>query len=350
MKLKNISLSNDDKLGLISNLSTMLAAGIPILESVESLIQDAKGNSKKVLESLRADLMQGKHVYQTFSNFPNTFNPVTTNIIKASEEAGTLDTTLKDIKENIRKEIEFNDKVKSALIYPIVVFIVFIGVLLMMLIVVIPKIASVFLRLKVTLPLPTKILIFTSDVLLKYTIPVTVGFVLIAIGIFFLYKSNKRLLMRMFTSLPLVSSLTKEIDLTRFTRSLFLLLTSGIPVTTALDLTQDVVIKKEVRNGITHTKEMVSAGKKLSDGLKDRKKVFPTIMVKIIEAGEASGSLDKSMQEVSDFLDYRVTKALKTVTVLIEPVMLVLVGVLVGGMMLAIIAPIYGLIGQVGAR
>lgn len=350
MKLEHLSLSANEKIGLISNLSTMLSAGIPILETVDSLLEDAKGNQKKILETLREDIMQGKHVYFSFAKFPNVFDSVTTNIIKASEEAGTLDVTLKDLKETIKKEVEFSDKIRSALVYPIVIMIVFMLVLLLILIVVIPKISLVFSRLKVELPLPTKIMIFTSDLLIHNTLIFVGSIAAIVFGIVFLYKSNKRFLLGMLFSLPLVSQLAKEIDLTRFSRSLYLLLTSGIPITTALELTQDVVMKKEISKIITNSRDQILAGKKFSDGLKTKKHIVPGIMIKIIEAGERSGSLDKSMQEISDFLDYQVSKTLKTVTTLMEPIMLVFVGILVGGMMLAIIAPIYGLIGQIGSR
>lgn len=351
MKTERISLSGNDKLGLISNFATMYSAGIPILETVESLLEDAKGNQKKILEVLRADLSSGRHVYFSFSKFPRVFDKVTVNIIKASEEAGTLDIALKDLKNNIKQDMEFSDKVRSAFIYPVVIMIVFAGVMFGMLTYVIPRISTVFLRLRVKLPLPTQILIFLSNALLHYTIPVIIG-ILILIGIIvFLYKEKRKLLLQMIFSLPLVSRLAKEIDLTRFSRSMFLLLTSGIPITSALELTQEVVAKKEISRAISHAKEAVIAGKKLSEGFKDAKHgTLPVIMIKIIEAGEKSGSLDKSMQDISEFLDYQVSKTLKTVTTLMEPVMLVLVGVLIGGMMMAIIAPIYGLIGSVGGH
>ena len=109
-------------------------------------------------------------------------------------------------------------------------------------------------------------------------------------------------------------------------------------------------MKKEVTLAIRHAKESVMGGKKITDGLKDYKKVFPNVVIKIIEAGEKTGSLDKSMQESSDYLDYQVSNSVKMVTALMEPVMLVFVGVMIGGMMLAIIAPIYNLVGQVGGR
>lgn len=348
MNTKNISLSNNDKITLVSNMYTMLSAGIPILETIDSLLEDAKGNQKKLLQTLREDLVQGQHMYFTFAKFPKIFDNVTVNIVKASEEAGKLDVTLKDVTQNIRKEIEFNDKIRSAFIYPLFIMGVFVAVLLVILIVVVPKISTVFLRLNVELPLPTQIMIFFSNLLLNHTLLFILATAALTTGVIMLYRSNKKLFVNFITGLPYVSGLAQEVDLTRFTRSLYLLLTAGIPITTALELTQDVVVKKNVRKAITHTKNVVLAGKKLSDGLKDNRAVIPPIMIKIIEAGEKSGSLDRSMLDVSEYLDYQVSNTLKTLTALIEPLLLVVVGVMVGGMMLAIIAPIYGLIGQVG--
>ena len=129
MNTKNVGMSYKDKITLLSNLSTMLTAGISILETVDSLLEDAKGNQKKLLQVLREDLIQGKHMYITFSKFPGVFDKVTVNIIKASEEAGSLDVTLKDIKTHIQKEMEFIDKIRSAMMYPVLIFVVFVLVL-----------------------------------------------------------------------------------------------------------------------------------------------------------------------------------------------------------------------------
>jgi len=348
MNTKRISLSTNDKISLINNLATMLAAGISILEAVDSLLEDAKGNPKKIIQQLRDDLVQGEHVWETFTKFPNAFDKVTVNILKASEEAGNLDKTLKDLAKSIQKDVEFNDKVKSAVMYPILISIVFVGVMLMILIVVVPKISTVFSRLKVDLPLPTRIMIFMSNILINHTILLIVGISVFVVGMVSLYRWKKRTIIRIIFSFPVVSKLVKEIDLTRFSRNFYYLLSSGIPITTALELTKDVVIRKDIAQTIQITHEMVLSGKPLSEGLKSNKKIIPTIMLKMIEAGEKTGSLDKSMLEVSEHLDYRVSSTLKVLTALLEPVMLVIVGVCIGGMMLAIIAPIYGLIGQVG--
>jgi type II secretory pathway component PulF len=326
----------------------MLSAGIPILEVIDSLLEDAKGNQKRFLDSLKSDLSQGNHVADAFAKFPKIFDKITVNLIRASEEAGTLDVTLTDLKSSIKKDAEFSDKIKGALTYPVLIFFVFIGVLLMILVVVVPKISGVFLRLNVPLPLPTQILIGMSQLLTKYTIFVIIGFIILGVISYLVYREKKREFLHLLFMLPLVSTLAKQIDLTRFSRSLYLLLNAGIPIAAALELAQEVVLKREVAISIQHCKDVVLAGSELSEGLKKAKNIFPNIMIKITEAGEKSGSLDKSMQDVSEYLDYQVEKTLKTLTTLLEPIMLIFVGVLVGGMMLSIIAPIYGLIGQVG--
>lgn len=350
MKLENLRLSSKEKYSLISNFTTMFNAGIPILEVVESLLDGAKGNQKKLLETMHADLQQGNHMYTTFSRFPRIFDIVTVNIIKASEQAGTLDVALKDLKEYIKKESEFSDKIKSAMIYPAFIVVVFIAVLLMILVVVVPKISTVFLRLHVELPLPTRLLIFMSNAILMYTPIVIAVAIVFGVAIFYLTRTYKREVLNGAFSLPYLSKLAKEIDLTKFSHSMYLLLNAGIPINNALELAQYIVLKKDVNKAIQNAKEAVLSGKRLSEGLKASQGTVPVLMIKIIEAGEKSGSLDKSMQDVSEYFEYQVDASLKVLIALLEPLMLVVVGLLVGGMMLAIIAPIYGLIGQVGPR
>lgn len=347
--LRKASMSGNEKISLISNLSTMLGAGIPILESVESLLEDAKGGQKKLLETMHEDLMQGQPMHATFEKFPKIFDKVTVNIIKASEEAGTLDETLKDLKTTIKSEMEFNDRIKSAMIYPSFIVVVFVAVLLMILVVVVPKISTVFVRLRTPLPLPTKVLIFLSNGLLHNTIAVVIAAIALIAGGFLIFKSQKRAIIGLLLKLPVLNILALQIDLTHFTRSFYLLLNAGIPITQALELTHEVVVTKKVADAVAHAKDVVSGGKKLSEAFRDEKKVFPTIVIKMVEAGEKSGSLDKAMQEAAEYLDYQVSGTLKTATSLIEPLMLVFVGGMIGAMMLAIIAPIYGLIGQVGS-
>jgi type II secretory pathway component PulF len=350
MNTKNLSISNAEKMGLLISLSTMLSSGITIIESIDSILEDAKGNFKIFLTILKADIQQGNRIYVSIAKFPNIFDKVTVNIIKAAEEAGTLDTTLKQVRINMQKDNEFMDKVKSAMMYPMFIFGVFIAVFFMILVVVIPKMATVFLQLKLDLPLPTKILIFLSQLLIKSTIPLLVGFLGITAIIVFLYKTKRRDFIQIIFSLPGISTLIQKVDLTRITRNLYMLLNSGITITYAVELIEEIVINKQVAIMIAYSRKIIASGKNFSEALKKYKAVVPSLIIKIIEAGEKSGTLDKSFLEVSQYLDYEVSQSLKAFTALLEPIMIVFIGVLVGGMMLSIIAPIYGLISQVGAK
>lgn len=350
MKLERLTISNSEKLSLIVNLSTMFTAGIPLLEIISSLREGTKGNVKIILETIQDDVTQGKRLYTSIAKFPRVFSVVTVNIIKSSEEAGTLDVALNDLRASIKKEIEFNDKVKSAMIYPAFIFVVFIGVFLMILLVVIPKIETVFVRLNVELPLVTQILILSSRSIITYPIFVVIGVLILFAVLTFLYKTYRKAFLQVIFSFPVVSSLASQIDFARFSHNLFLLLNAGLPVNMSLELTESVVIKSNIAKAIKVAKEAVMSGQRLSVGFRSSGRVFPSILIAITESGEKSGTLDKSMQDISDYYDYQVDSSLKKVLTLLEPIMLLMVGLMVGGIMLAIIGPIYSLIGKVGAR
>lgn len=345
-----VMISNQEKLNLLSNLGVMLTAGIPILEAIESLSRESKGNSRKILLSLKSDLDEGRTMADALSKFPDSFDSVIVSSITAAEEAGTLETTLNDISESLKKDIEFNDKIKSALTYPGLLLLVFVGVMILILTFVIPRIASVFGRLRVDLPLPTKVLIYLSDLLINST-PIVVGIVVLLLAlVVYMLKYKKKVLISFLFSLPILSKLALEIDLTRFSHTMFLLLGSGVPITKSLELAGDIMVKKETTLMVKNAYSIVSSGKTLSEGLSSIKKHAPETMFIMIESGEKSGTLEESMHNLSDYFENRVAQNLKAATTLIEPIMLVIVGVLIGGMMLAIIAPIYGLIGQISAR
>ena len=271
---RGISIKGSEKLSLLSNFSTMITAGIPILETVDSLLEDAKGNTRKLLMVIREDILQGNHLYSSFSKFPGVFDKVTINVIRAAEEAGTLDVTLADIKEQIEREMEFNDRIRSAMVYPVVILFVFLGVFFMILTFVIPKVAKVFTSLNVDLPLPTRVLIFLSDLILHNTVFLIGGFAIFVLLFIFLLKTQRKKILGIFYKIPIISNLVREIDLAHFSRSMYLLLNSGITITNALELAEEVVIRPDIAKAIRHAQETVLTGKNLSQGFRDNKKVF----------------------------------------------------------------------------
>ena len=231
-----------------------------------------------------------------------------------------------------------------------VISIIFLAIFLLLLIYVIPQFANIFKQLKVTIPLPTKILFWLSHSIITYKWWYLGAIALFVSAVVVLYKKKKRVITRWFMSLPLISSLVIKIDLTRFMYNLHLLLVSGISILTALELLESSVLNKKVKHMIVNAYKMVSQGKKFSLGLLTADKDVPPLMVKLIEAGEITGSLDRATKDVSEYLDTEVVNTLHFFTILLEPVILVLVAVVIGGMLIAIIAPIYQILGQIGGK
>lgn len=347
----SIRLKSSEKLELISNLSAMLSAGIPLLETVDALLEGTKGKLKTVLTTLKNDLEAGKTIAESFAKFPDSFDSIAVNLIHGGEQAGNLEQILKDLGETIRREIEFSSRIKGALAYPIFVMLIFVLIMLVILTFVIPRIAQVFLKLRVTIPLPTKILIFLSDTLLAYWPWITAGAGVLLLASFMVYNFRRRQVISLLTSFPLLRPLAREIDLVRFTRSSALLLSSGIPISKTLELSRDVLVRTELIEAIELSRQEVMRGKRLSESLRSSKPgLIPQILIRMIAAGEKSGKLEGAFQEASNYLDGKVSTTIKSLTTLLEPILLVIVGLAVGTIMVSIIAPIYQLVGQIKVR
>lgn len=344
----SIHVSDKDKQSLITNLATMLNAGIPILEAIDALMADSKGGQKALLKLIQRTLDEGKPLSQAFELAPKVFDPVTINLIKSAEEGGSLDTSLTELAQNIKRQAAFRSHLRSSLVYPAFVMATFAAILILILTFVIPRLGKVFTGLRVELPPATKFLISVSDFLLGNYMAIIIGFVILGTLIVILYKANKRLVINAFMRMPLLRKLGVEIDLTRFTHSMSQLLHAGIPIVEALELSGHVVINKKVRATVHDCQEMVTAGKPFSEGLQKHHDVIPVMMLQLVNAAEKSGSLDVSMHELSRHFELQVRQSLKTFTTLLEPITLVLIGVLVGAMMLAVMAPMYNMINQIG--
>lgn len=350
IRSERIDIKNSEKMILLSNLSTLIGAGITISESIDLLQRDAKGNMKIVLDLLQKDVHQGKRIYIAFSQFPLIFDGVTISVLKASEEAGKLHLALNYLKDNMKRQGEFVNKVVFALLYPIIISIIFAAVFLLLLVYVIPQFANVFKQLNVEIPLPTKILFWLSDSLITYKWIYLGGVFIFISTVVLAFKKKKKEFMNFFMSLPLIRNLVIKIDLTRFMYNLHVLLISGITIINALELLETSVLNKSVRKMIVNCQKMVAEGKKFSAGLISSGEILPPLMIKLIEAGEVTGTMHQSAKDASEYMDAEVVNSLTYFTALLEPIILVLVAIVIGGILVAIISPIYGIIGQIGGK
>ena len=347
------SLKPSEKLILIENLATMISSGIPIIEALETINQDSTNKHlNSITEGAITDLQRGQSLSETLRKFPRDFDKVFLASLEAGEASGKLDEVLFQLSENIKSDIELSQSVKNSLLYPALVVTVLIIVLSSMFVFVIPKVANVFTGLNIPLPLPTVILITFSNFFNKFLLYIIATVVILLSFIFFGVRSGflKPYLFKLITVIPILNPFFKKVDLARFARTFSLLLNSGVAIIEALNLSTHVVNNELLARDIGAVKNDISEGEFLSTSLRRYKRSFPALLARLVSSGEKSGKLDKSLSDFYDFYQRQIRVDIKNFTTLLEPVLLVIIGIAIGGIILAIIAPIYQLIGQITPR
>ena len=345
-----MKIRDKDKLSLISNMGTMLKAGIPLIECVETLMPDSPPAVKKFLDTLHSNLNDGKMISDSMATMPRSFDPITVNLVRAAEEAGTLEDTLTDIEESIKQQMAFKDELRASLVYPVFVSLVFVGVLLLLLIFVVPRISKVLAGLRTNVPPATQFLVSVSDFLIANYVTVIIVSTVIILAIIIAARVWKQRFVKVFYSFPLIASLTRSIDLFRLCRSISLMLHSGIPISEVLVNTKTVVHTKTVVNLVENMQRNVATGHALSYKLGESNRKIPPILVRLMQSAERSGQLEMTMQKLADYFQAQISRRLRTITTLMEPILIVVIGLATGAIMLAIIAPIYNLISNIRAR
>lgn len=348
--MKRVSLSSGQKLELFNNLYTMISSGISLSESVDLLLLETKGSERVLMNDLKHSIEEGKTIASTFAKYPDVFDQVTIDLIRIGEESGKLDTVLKDIEQNLKEDTAFMQKIQNALIYPIFILLVFAGVMMLMFVFVIPRISRVFDKLRIEMPLPTKILVFASHVVINYYPFLIAGIATILTVVFILYRNKKKAFLSFFFSLPLLHRIAIEVDIARVCRNTGLMLSSGVPLLAALELAEGIIIQNSVRSVFQTVIQKVGEGKTISDGMRQHIDVMTPVAVRMIETGERAGKLDYVFANVGERFSSRISRKLEHITTLIEPVLMLVISLAIGGMMVAIMAPIYGIIGQIGKR
>lgn len=337
-----------EKIVFCRYLSTMLSSGLSLSEGIDVLREESKHPlMRRILGDMSYSLEQGQQLSTVFERYPNVFESYFLTLTRAGEISGTLSEVFRYLEAELRAEYNLSSKVKGALMYPSIVFTAMIGIGVLMFFFVLPQIGKVFLNLKLPLPQITRFLFQFSIVLSQQMIPLVISGILVLVGGFLLLKKRavRDLLFHLLILVPMVKNMIKKIDMARFTRIFSTLLKSAVPITEALEISLSSLTWYEYRDLAIIFPEEIRKGKSLSSVVKSSHK-FPTLIIQMIATGERAGNLDTTLAELASFYEQEVEEELKNLTQILEPVLMLLVGISVGAMILSIIAPIYSVVGS----
>jgi general secretion pathway protein F len=323
--------------------STLISAGLPLEASLSTLSQQTEENKlSQILSEVRDKVSEGRSLASSLSEYKDVFSDIYTSIIKAGEASGTLDIVLLRLADFLEKQAALRSRVRSALVYPLFMFIVGSGVLAFMMTFVIPRITKIFEQSKKALPLMTVILINVSNF---FTNNFFILLILLAGIIFFVVRfintpRGKELLDRISLRLPIFGKINRMVILSRFTRTLGTLLSSGIPLLDALKISGEVSGNQVYINSLNNVSENVKEGTSLASPL-EQTGVFPPLMTRMVYVGEQTGELEEMLNRLADTYDQQVDTSLSALTSLLEPVMILFMGGIVGFIVFAMLLPIF---------
>jgi type IV pilus assembly protein PilC len=328
--------------------SVMIDAGLPLVQCLDILgSQEEDKNFAAVILATRTDVESGASLADAMRRHPKTFDPLFTNMIAAGEAGGILDTILKRLATYIEKAVKLAGQVKSAMIYPVAVIVIAGAVVGVILWKVIPTFAALFSGLGADLPLPTRVVIGLSDNLVRFFPFLLVGAGLAGYGFKQYYSTDKgrRVVDATTLKMPVLGNIMRKIAVARFCRTLSTLISSGVPILDGLEITAKTAGNSIVEDAIMVTRKSIERGETISVPLKDTK-VFPPMVTQMIGVGEATGALDTMLAKIADFYEEEVDTAVAGLLTLLEPIMIAILGVVVGGIVIAMYMPIFDLISK----
>jgi type IV pilus assembly protein PilC len=346
--LKGKSVNSKNLAVFTRQFSVMIDAGLPLVQCLEILgTQEEDKRFSQTILATRADVEAGMALADAMKRHPKTFDPLFTNMIAAGEAGGILDTILKRLATYIEKNVKLKSQVKSAMVYPIAVISIAILVVAVILWKVIPTFATLFQGLGAELPLPTRVVIALSNGLVAYMPIVIVAIVAIGFAFrsYYATAGGRHVVDAVVLKLPVLGILMRKIAVARFCRTLSTLLASGVPILEALDITARTAGNAIVEEAIQTTRSSIERGETIAAPLKDTA-VFPAMVVQMIGVGEATGALDTMLSKIADFYEEEVDVAVAGLLTLLEPLMIALLGGIVGGIVIAMYLPIFDLISK----
>lgn len=325
-------------------LATMISAGLVLSEAIDILEEQQSNKTfKKVLLEISQDIKGGFTFAQALSRHPDVFPRIYTNLIRSGEASGKLDTVLKQMADGLEKDREFKARIKGAMIYPVVVLSMMVVVIIIMMIFVIPKLTSLYQQSTLELPLPTKILITTSNLFVNFWwvgISLIIG-LFVAINRWGKTEEGGTFMARAVLKIPVVGKVITNVTLTNFTRTFGLLTSAGIPLLDSIAIVEDLSDNRIFKKVLKDAYLGVEKGLPLSSLL--TVSVFPKIVSQMIRVGEETGKIDEIFFKLADYFEEESDHLLKNLTVAIEPIVLILLGIGVAFLVISIILPIYKL-------
>jgi type IV pilus assembly protein PilC len=333
--------------------SVMIDAGLPLVQCLEILAgQQENKTFQKILNGVRASVEGGTTLSAAMKQHEKVFDPLYYNMVEAGETGGILDTILQRLSTYIEKNVKLKRAVKSAMIYPISVLSIAAGVIILLLWKVVPIFVTLFNGLDTTLPLPTRIVIGLSNFVGSiYGLIILVFFVGAIFAMKFWYGTpqGRMAFDTLLLKVPVVGNVLRKIAVARFTRTLGTLISSGVPILEGLDITARTSGNAVVEKAIAATRKAVEAGRSLVDPLKETD-VFPGMVTQMIGVGEQTGAMDAMLQKIADFYEDEVDAAVKDMLTAIEPIMIVVLGTVVGGVVISMYLPLFSLIGKLAGH
>jgi type IV pilus assembly protein PilC len=333
--------------------SVMIDAGLPLVQCLEILAgQQENKTFQKVLTGTRSAVEGGSTLSAAMRQYVKVFDQLYVNMVEAGETGGILDTILQRLSAYIEKNVKLKRAVRSALVYPVSVLLVAASVIVLLLWKVVPIFATLFLGLGVDLPLPTRIVIALSNFIGSiFGFLILVAFVGMVVGLKVWYGTRKGRMVidTVLLKLPLLGILLRKIAVARFTRTLGTLISSGVPILEGLDITARTAGNAVIEKALMYVRKGLEAGRTLADPLKETD-VFPGMVTQMIGVGEQTGAMDAMLQKIADFYEDEVDAAVKDLLSAMEPMMIVFLGVVVGGIVISMYLPLFSLIAKLGGH
>jgi type IV pilus assembly protein PilC len=346
--LNKVSLK--EKLFFTRNLKVMISAGISLPRSLRTLADVTKNKIfKKVLFEIIEEINKGQNFSNCLAKYPNIFSELFCNLIKAGEESGTLEESLKNLSFQIERQNDLRSKIIGAMMYPAVIIAAIGGIGVLMMVMVIPKLAETFRDLGSELPLTTRIVMGAGDFFTqKWYLVVSIIIILaIILRVFLNTESGRRTFDKISLKLPIIAPIIQKTNAAYTTRTIGSLLNSGVPVTTALEITSRVLGNVYFREALSGSSEKVRKGEKLSAALRSFGDIYPAVVIQMIEVGEETGETPDILQKLADFFEEEVTNTTKNMSSIIEPILMLFIGAAVGFFAISMLQPIYGVMGNI---